>query len=63
MLIDTIIFLDKDNKMTNYLVQSHDLFQKVWSYDDKSVFHVKLNILNNIILSDAGFQIAMRFSS
>lgn len=63
MLLDTIIYIDGNNELTDYLIRNHCLFQRVWSYNDKSVLKVKLNILNNIILSDAGFDMAMKYFS
>ncbi len=55
LLLDIIIFLDQNSIITDRLILNYSLFEKIWSYDEPSAFHVKINIVNNLLLCTAGF--------
>ena len=58
-----IVFIDEKNIVTDYLVKYENLFEKVWSYDEPSITKVKLNIVNNLLLSPSGFDAVLKHLS
>lgn len=62
-LIDTIIFFDEDNVATDFMVKNHNLFEKLWSFEEPSQFSIKMNIVNNLLLCTSGFHAINRHLS
>ena len=49
ILLDTIVFMDEDSKLTDDLVRMYSLTDKIWGVDEE-IKHITMNILANVVL-------------
>jgi len=45
------------------MISNHNLFEKLWSFEELSSFSVKMNIVSNLLVSTAGFHAVNRYLS
>lgn len=51
-----MIYFDENNEITEDLVRYHNLFERIWNEKDEPLFYVKINIINNLLLTNGGYE-------